>query len=45
MICTNSIEEKILELQDRKRKLAEDIIHTDSGFFKQLNKTDLMNLV
>ena len=45
MITPHTIEEKILELQDRKKKLAENLIHTESGFFKQLTKNDLMKLV
>ncbi len=45
MIVPDTIEEKIMELQDRKRKLVEDLIHTDSGFFKQLTRNDLMKLV
>ncbi|TDN89224.1 helicase-like protein [Salegentibacter sp. 24] len=45
MITPNTIEEKIMELQERKRKLVEELIHTDSGFFKQLTKNDLMKLV
>ncbi len=45
MITPNSIEEKIMELQERKKKLVEDLIHPDSGFFKQLTKKDLMKLV
>ncbi|WP_159447905.1 SNF2-related protein [Salegentibacter salinarum] len=45
MITPNTIEEKIIELQDRKKKLVEELIHTDSGFFKQLTKNDLLKLV
>ncbi|HET7360893.1 MAG TPA: C-terminal helicase domain-containing protein, partial [Salinimicrobium sp.] len=45
MITPNTIEEKIMELQDRKKKLVEELIHTDSGFFKQLTKNDLMGMV
>lgn len=45
MISPDTIEEKIMELQDRKRKLVEELIHTDSGFFKQLTKNELMKLV
>ncbi|SFF73792.1 Superfamily II DNA or RNA helicase, SNF2 family [Salegentibacter agarivorans] len=45
MITPNTIEEKIIELQDRKKKLVEELIHTDSGFFKQLTKDDLLKLI
>lgn len=44
-ITPGSIEEKIMELQSRKRQLAEDLIHTDNNILKQLKKKDLMNLV
>lgn len=45
LITPNSIEEKIMELQDRKLQLVEDLIHTDKNTFKNLSKDDLMNLV
>lgn len=45
LITPDSIEEKIVELQGQKNKLAEDLIHTDSGFFKNLSKKDLLNIV
>ncbi|MBU6158319.1 MAG: DEAD/DEAH box helicase [Bacteroidetes bacterium] len=41
MICKNSIEEKILQLQEKKRALAKDIITDDSGFVKSLSKEDV----
>lgn len=41
MICKNSIEEKILQLQERKQKLATDIISTDEGFIKNLDAADV----
>lgn len=44
-ITPDSIEEKIMELQQRKRQLAEDLIHTDSNMLKQLKKEDLMRLL
>src|SRR5699024_11006312 len=44
MITPDTIEEKIMELQKSKKQLVEDLIHTDSGFFKQLNKDDLMQI-
>ena len=34
-----------MELQERKRQLADDLIHTDSNMLKQLKKEDLMNLL
>ena len=45
LITPNSIEEKIMELQQRKRQLAEDLIRTDGNILKQLKKEDLMGLV
>lgn len=45
LITPNTIEEKIMELQQRKRQLAEDLIHTDNNVLKQLSKEDLMGLV
>jgi len=41
MITKNSVEEKMLELQDRKRKLVDDLISTDSNFFKNLTRQDI----
>lgn len=45
LVTPDSIEEKILELQSRKRQLAEDIIHTDGSVLKSLSKDDLLQLV
>ena len=44
LICKNSIEEKILQLQAKKKKIATDIIQTDENIMKSLNKDDLMAL-
>ncbi|MEM6964373.1 MAG: hypothetical protein AAF573_06380, partial [Bacteroidota bacterium] len=44
LICKNSIEEKILKLQAKKKKLASDIIRTDENILKSLSKDDLMAL-
>lgn len=44
LITPDSIEEKIMELQTRKRELADELIHTDNAVMKQLSKNDLMNL-
>lgn len=45
LITPNTIEEKILELQARKRDLAQDLIHTDTQLLKQLSKGELMRLL
>lgn len=44
-ITPNSIEEKILDLQQRKKQLADDLIQIDSNMLKQLKKEELMNLL
>jgi len=45
LITPNTIEEKIMELQQRKKQLVEDLIHTDNNIFKQLSKKDLLGLL
>lgn len=45
LICTNTIEEKIMDLQKRKQKLVGDLITTESNWFDTLSKQDLLNLV
>jgi superfamily II DNA or RNA helicase len=44
MICKDTIEEKIMQLQERKRALADDLISTDAGFLKKLDKDDILQL-
>ncbi len=41
MICKDTIEDKILVLQDRKRALAKDLITDDNGFVKTLTREDV----
>lgn len=41
MICRNTVEEKILELQNKKRKLAGDLIGEDEAVAKNLTKDDI----
>jgi len=41
MICKDSIEDKILQLQERKRLLAKDLIADDDGFVKSLSREDV----
>lgn len=41
MICIDTIEDKILQLQERKRKLASELIADDTGFVKALSKADV----
>ncbi|MBX3240798.1 MAG: DEAD/DEAH box helicase [Chitinophagaceae bacterium] len=41
MICKDTIEDKILQLQERKRSLAKDLIADDSTFVKSLSREDV----
>jgi len=41
MICVDTIEDKILQLQEKKKKLASDLIADDAGFVKALSKSDV----
>jgi non-specific serine/threonine protein kinase len=41
MICKDTIEDKILQLQDKKRLLAKDLITDDEGFVKSLTREDV----
>lgn len=43
MITPDTIEEKIMELQSRKKNLAEDLIRTDNAVLKQLTQKDLLS--
>lgn len=44
MICKDTLEEKILAIQQKKRKLAGDIIPTDDGVLKSMSKEDILKL-
>jgi non-specific serine/threonine protein kinase len=44
MVCKDTIEEKILLLQEKKRAVAADIIQTDESVLKSLDKDDLLGL-
>jgi hypothetical protein len=41
MICKDSVEEKILALQLRKKMIADDLISEDTGFVKKLTAEDV----
>lgn len=41
MICKDTIEDKILQLQEKKRALAKDIISDDASFVKTLTREDV----
>lgn len=44
LISKDSVEEKIVKLQDSKRELVESLISTEETFFKSLSKNDIMEL-
>ena len=44
MICKDTIEEKILAIQEKKLAVSQDIIHTESGFIKKLSPKDIEGL-
>ncbi len=44
MICKNTIEEKILQLQEKKKTLVKDVISDENGFVKKLTKEDVLYL-
>ena len=44
MICKDTVEEKILQLQEKKKALAKDIVHVESGFVKALTRDDVVSL-
>jgi SNF2 family DNA or RNA helicase len=41
MICKDTIEEKIINLQQKKKKLSEDLVSADEGFVKSLTEEDV----
>jgi non-specific serine/threonine protein kinase len=41
MICKDTVEDKILSLQEKKRLLAADLITDDTGFVKSLTREDI----
>ncbi len=41
MICKGTIEEKIIQLQERKQTLSNELIHGDDGFVKSLTEDDI----
>jgi len=44
MICKDTVEEKILQLQEKKRSLAADLVADEAGFVKQLTSEDVAYL-
>lgn len=45
LICPNTIEEKILRLQQTKKDLVGDLIHNDASLLKSLTSQDLLALL
>lgn len=41
MICKDTVEERILQMQERKKMLADDLIQEDAGFVKNLSREDI----
>lgn len=41
MICKDTVEEKILQLQSKKKQLANDLITEDAGFIKKMKAEDV----
>ncbi|GHB78013.1 DEAD/DEAH box helicase [Persicitalea jodogahamensis] len=44
-ITKNTVEEKILALQQSKRQLADELISNEEGFFKSLSREDVLGLL
>jgi non-specific serine/threonine protein kinase len=44
LITQESIEERVLELQEKKKLLTGSIIQTENAFFKHLSKSDILHL-
>ncbi len=44
LISKDSVEEKILSLQDKKKALVQKLISTEGGFYKSLSKNDIVDL-
>ncbi len=44
LITSNSIEEKINKMQERKEKLSKDILSTEETFINKLSKEDILDL-
>lgn len=45
LICKDTVEEKIMNLQKKKSRLAQDLITTDRSFFNGLSKNDLLDIL
>ncbi len=45
MICKDTVEEKVLQLQSRKKALADGLVTEDAGFIKKLTRDDVAFLL
>ncbi|MFP4013532.1 MAG: SNF2-related protein [Chitinispirillaceae bacterium] len=45
MITRDSIEERVLALQEQKKQLVSSVIQTEASFFKQLSRDDVLGLL
>lgn len=45
LICKDTIEEKMLTLQERKRALANELVSDDNAFLKRLSREDIVYLL
>ncbi len=45
MICKDTVEEKVMQLQSRKRALADGLVTEDAGFVKKLTRDDVAFLL
>jgi SNF2 family DNA or RNA helicase len=45
LISPDTIEEKIMQMQDSKKVLADGLIKTDTSFLASLSKADLLSLL
>jgi SNF2 family DNA or RNA helicase len=41
MVCKDSVEEKIMKLQQRKKKLADELVSEEESFVKGLTEDDI----
>lgn len=45
LICLNTIEEKIVNLQKKKTKLTQELVRTDASFFNSLSRNELLDIL
>ena len=45
MICKDTLEEKMMKIQESKRELSQDLVKSNASLFTALDKNDLLALV